>query len=76
MCQPDFGVGKMSRSRQLPETDPEFSFGYGRYRINLKGKDAIRAGGWSIRVLLLARAMAILFPAVAFAIAILMWRSG
>jgi hypothetical protein len=43
---------------------PEFSFGEGRFKINLKGEEAIRAGGWAIRCLLLARALAILVPTV------------
>ena len=55
-------------------SDPEFSFGKGRGQINLKGKDAIREGGWSIRALLLARALAILLPAIAITVAILLWR--
>ncbi len=56
-------------------SDPEFSFGKGRSQINLKGKDAIREGGWSIRALLLARALAILLPAIAISLALVLWRT-
>jgi hypothetical protein len=55
-------------------SDPEFSFGKGRNQIILKGDKAIREGGWSIRALLLARALAILLPAVGAAIALAVWR--
>lgn len=49
----------------MPQSEtPEFSFGSGRNQINLKGKEAIREGGWSIRLLLAARAVAILLTAV------------
>jgi len=51
---------------------PEFSFGKGRTQINLKGKEAIQAGGWAIRTLLVARAFAVLVPAIAIAVA--WWR--
>jgi len=57
-------------------SDPEFSFGQGRNQIILKGDKAIREGGWSIRALLLARAMAILLPAIAAAVAFALWRFG
>lgn len=57
-------------------SDPEFSFGKGRNQINLKGKEAIREGGWAIRGLLLARAMAILLPAFAVAVMLALWRFG
>jgi len=55
---------------------PEFSFGKGRNQINLKGKEAIKEGGWSIRFLLLARALAILLPAIGAALGLLFWRFG
>jgi len=51
---------------------PEFSFGKGRTQINLKGKVAIQAGGWAIRMLLAARAFALLLPAIAIVMA--WWR--
>jgi hypothetical protein len=57
-------------------SDPEFTFGNGRNHISLKGREAIREGGWSIRLLLTARALAILIPALAAAAAILAWRFG
>jgi hypothetical protein len=50
---------------------PEFSFGKGRTQICLKGKEAIQAGGWAIRTLLLARAFAVLVPAIGLAIFLL-----
>jgi hypothetical protein len=56
-------------------SEPEFSFGKGRGQIKIKGSDAIRESGWSIRALLLARAMAILLPAIAISFAILLWRA-
>jgi hypothetical protein len=52
--------------------DPEFSFGQGRNQITLRGDKAIREGGWSIRALLLARAAAVLLPALAATAAILL----
>jgi hypothetical protein len=55
-------------------SDPEFSFGKGRNQINLKGKDAIREGGWAIRTLLLARALAIVVPVLLAATAFFWWR--
>jgi hypothetical protein len=57
-------------------SDPEFSFGNGRNQIKLKGSEAIKAGGWTIRALLLAKAAAILVPVLATAIALLVWRLG
>jgi hypothetical protein len=60
----------------MARTVPEFTFGKGRTQINLKGRDAIREGGWSIRALLLARALAILVPAIALTIAIFLLRPG
>jgi hypothetical protein len=51
---------------------PEFSFGKGRTQINLRGKEAIKAGGWAIRTLLVARAFALLLPAIAIVVA--WWR--
>jgi hypothetical protein len=57
-------------------SEPEFSFGNGRNQIKLKGSEAIRAGGWSIRALLLARAAAILVPAIVAAVAFVLWRFG
>ena len=57
----------------MSNAEPEFLFGKGRNQITLKGKDAIREGG-VIRWLLLARALAILVPAVATVIGILIWR--
>jgi hypothetical protein len=59
-----------------PEIIPEFSFGQGRNQINLKGKEAIKQGGWSIRFLLVARALAILLPPISAAIALVIWRLG
>ena len=55
-------------------SEPEFSFGKGRSQINLKGRDAIREGGWSIRALLLPRALGMLLPALAISAVILLWR--
>jgi hypothetical protein len=58
----------------MSTNEPEFEFGSGRGKISLKGRDAIRAGGWTIRALLVARALRILLPALAISVAILLWR--
>jgi hypothetical protein len=47
----------------MSTTDPEFEFGRGLSRITLRGRDAIREGGWSIRFLLVARGAAMLLSA-------------
>jgi len=36
---------------------PEFSFGDGKNKVSIKGREAIRAAGWALRLLLFARAM-------------------
>jgi hypothetical protein len=40
--------------------EPQVSIGRGRSQIVLKGKDAIEAGGWSIKFLFVAIAVAIM----------------
>ena len=45
--------------------DPEFSLGKGWNQIHLKGKEAIREGGWAIRFLLVMRGLAIVLAAIA-----------
>jgi hypothetical protein len=57
-------------------SDPEFLFGRGRHQISLKGREAIREGGWAIRLLLVARALAISLPVLAAVIALVMWHFG
>ena len=37
---------------------PEISFGAGRGQVKLKGKESIDAGGWALRLLFVARAVA------------------
>jgi hypothetical protein len=56
----------------MPEV-PEFSFGKGRNQIVLKGKAAIREGGWAIRFLLISRALAVLLSALAVVSAIFLF---
>jgi hypothetical protein len=56
--------------------NPEFSFRSGRYQIDIKGRDAIREGGWAIRWLIIARALAIALPAISAALTLLLWRFG
>jgi hypothetical protein len=42
---------------------PEITFGTGKSRVTLRGSQAIRAAGWTLRFLLIARALSILaFP--------------
>ena len=53
---------------------PEISVGKGRSQISLKGKDAIRAGGWAIQWLLFARGLAIIVVAIAIVLGIFAWR--
>ena len=62
--------------RESVMSEPEVSFGNGRNQIKLKGSEAIRAGGWSIRVLLLARAAAIFVPVIVAAVVLVLWRFG
>jgi hypothetical protein len=45
--------------------DPEISFGTGRGQVKLKGSEAIEAGGWALRLLLLARAVSVVLKAIA-----------
>jgi len=40
-------------------SDPEISIGAGRTQIILRGRDAIRAAGWSLRFLLFARGVSL-----------------
>jgi hypothetical protein len=37
---------------------PEISFGYGLGQIRIRGKEALRAAGWAVRFLLVARGSA------------------
>jgi hypothetical protein len=39
------------------DEQPEVHLGTGKSQISLKGKEAIRAAGWALRLLLLARAV-------------------
>jgi hypothetical protein len=41
-------------------SEPEISFGSGKGQVVLKGRDAIRAAGWAVPLVLLAKAAAIL----------------
>jgi hypothetical protein len=38
---------------------PEISIGSGRGQVKLKGKEAIEASGWALRVLFIAKAIAL-----------------
>lgn len=51
--------------------EPEFSFD----KIRLRGKDAIRAAGWSLRLLIVAKAIALVTPlgAVIAYVAMRLW---
>ena len=42
-------------------SDPEILIGSGKWQITLKGRDAIRAAGWTVRFLLFARGIWLLF---------------
>jgi hypothetical protein len=42
---------------------PEISIGIGRTQVVLRGRDAIRAAGWSLRFLLFARGAFLFFVA-------------
>jgi hypothetical protein len=44
---------------------PVFTFGKGRNQITVKGDSAVRECGWTIRLLLIARAFAIVLTALA-----------
>jgi hypothetical protein len=60
----------------MMEREPnEISLGAGKSQVTLKGKEAIRAAGWTLRLLLFARAIAILSLPVAAAIYLIlkMW---
>jgi hypothetical protein len=54
---------------------PEITFGDGKSKINFKGKEALRAAGWGLRLLLFARAVRILllFPVGGIAFLLLRW---
>jgi hypothetical protein len=41
-------------------SDPEISIGSGKTQVILRGRDAIRAAGWALRLLLFARAASLL----------------
>jgi hypothetical protein len=40
--------------------EPQVLIGRGRSQIVLRGKDAIEAGGWTVKLLFIARAVAIM----------------
>ena len=42
------------------DRSPEISFGAGRNQVTLKGSEAIKAGGWTLRLLFVAKAVAYL----------------
>jgi hypothetical protein len=42
-------------------SDPEILIGSGKSQITLKGREAIRAAGWTVRFLLFARGIRLLF---------------
>ena len=46
----------MEQSVMKQHDPPEVIFGAGRFKITLKGKEAIRAGGWTVRLLLVVMA--------------------
>jgi hypothetical protein len=49
-------------------SDPEISIGSGRSRIVFRGPQAIRAAGWTLKMLLLAKAIRwLLLPIIAYA---------
>ena len=50
-------------------SDPEFSF----HKLKIRGKEAIRSAGWSLRVLVLAEAAALLVVSFSLALAALRW---
>jgi hypothetical protein len=53
---------------------PEISVGKGRRQISLKGKEAIREGGWTIRWLLFTRGLATIIMTIAVVLVLLGWR--
>jgi hypothetical protein len=53
--------------------DPEISIGSGRSQIVLKGREAIRAAGWTLRFLLFARGVSLLGVGLAVAAAVRWW---
>jgi hypothetical protein len=57
----------MSETAQM--SDPEFSF----HRLRIRGKEAIRSAGWTLRVLVLAQATALLVVSFSLAAAALRW---
>jgi hypothetical protein len=54
----------MEHSVMKQQELPEVIFGSGKGQISLRGREAIRAAGWALRLLLYARALKILlvFP--------------
>jgi hypothetical protein len=54
---------------------PEISIGVGRTQIVLRGRDAIRAAGWSLRFLLFARGFLFVAGALSICAAVKWWVS-
>jgi hypothetical protein len=59
----------------MSEQPPEVIFGSGKSQISLRGREAIRAAGWALRMLLFARAVRVLllFPLGGMALLLLKW---
>jgi hypothetical protein len=54
-------------------SDPEISISAGRAKIILKGRDAIRAAGWTLRFLLFARGLSLLAVGAIAVYAVIKW---
>jgi hypothetical protein len=54
-----------NRSSLHEITTPEIAIGSGRTQIILRGRDAIRAAGWSLRFLLFTRGLLFVMGALA-----------